>query len=441
MEQRPIIIKRIKKTAHAHHGGSWKVAYADFVTAMMAFFLLMWLLGFTTEGERKAISDYFQSPSAIQGKGGSSSSLIDMGKGMDSPRNSQKKPNQETTAVSREDVPTESSAAAAGSPDAKMLAKENDKKRLESLLEELKQAIDASQALKPYKDQLLLDISPEGLRLQIVDKENRPMFDIGSANLQSYTRGILHEISKVIAAVPNRISIAGHTDARAYSDGADFSNWELSSDRANACRRELVRGGVAEEKIARVVGLASTVLFDKSNPLSPINRRISIVVMNKETEDAMLRKEENEKYVASDAPVTVETIEAAPVAERVIETLPLPKAVEPVVAPPVEKPIQPALAPAPVKAIEPTPAPAKKIAPAATPVPVKTATESAKLNAKPDAALPVKPGVAPVVKSPRVPSSVQLPGLPIKNPATGIIAPAVALPPKAPSAEQNKTNP
>ena len=123
MEQRPIIIKRIKKAAHAHHGGSWKVAYADFVTAMMAFFLLMWLMGFTTEGERKAISDYFQNPSAIQGKGGSSTSLIDMGKGMDSPRNSQKKPNQETTAVSWVDVPTESSAAAAGSPDAKMLAK------------------------------------------------------------------------------------------------------------------------------------------------------------------------------------------------------------------------------------------------------------------------------------------------------------------------------
>ncbi len=314
MEQRPIIIKRIKKAAHAHHGGSWKVAYADFVTAMMAFFLLMWLMGFTTEGERKAISDYFQNPSAIQGKGGSSTSLIDMGKGMDSPRNNQKKPNQETASVSVKDVPEESAAHAVAvtAADAKMIETEKDKKRLESLLEELKQAIDASQALKPFKDQLLLDITAEGLRLQIVDKENRPMFDVGSANLQSYTRSILREISKMVASVPNHIIIAGHTDARAYASGAEFSNWELSSDRANACRRELVRGGVGEEKIARVVGLASTALFDKSNPLSPINRRISIVVMNKETEDAMLRKEENEKRVASDAPVTAETIQAAP---------------------------------------------------------------------------------------------------------------------------------
>ncbi len=433
MEQRPIIIKRIKKAAHAHHGGSWKVAYADFVTAMMAFFLLMWLMGFTTEGERKAIADYFQSPSAIQGKGGSSTSLIDLSKGMDSPRTSQKKPNQETTAVSREDVPTESSAAAAGSPDAKMLAKENDKKRLESLLEELKKAIDASQALKPFKDQLFLDITPDGLRLQIVDKENRPMFDIGSANLQSYMRGILHEVSKVIAAVPNHISIAGHTDALAYANAADYSNWELSSDRANACRRELVRAGVGDEKIARVVGLASTTLFDKANPLSPINRRISIVVMNNETKDAMTRKEETEKPVVSGEPVIAETIQSAPVAEAVNMVAPtsLPRVLEPVPTAPVEKPVQPS--PPPVKMVEPTPAPAKKVAPTIPPVSVKAAAPSAKSNTKPDA--------APALKRPTTPSAVQLPGLPINKPATGMIAPTIALPPKAAPAEQNKINP
>ena len=403
MEQRPIIIKRIKKAAHGHHGGSWKVAYADFVTAMMAFFLLMWLLGFTTEGERKAISDYFQSPSAIQGKGGSSTSLIDMGKGMDSPRTSQKKPNQETTAVSREDVPTESSAAAAGSPDAKMLANENDKKRLESLLEELKKAIDASQALKPFKDQLLLDITPEGLRLQIVDKENRSMFDVGSPNLQSYMRGILHEVSKVITGVPNHISIAGHTDARAYASAADYSNWELSSDRANACRRELVRGGMSDEKIARVVGLASTVLFDKANPLSPINRRISIVVMNKEAEDAMLRKEANEKPVADEAPVTepVSVAEPAPLA-----------VVEPAPDLPVEQPI-------PARALEPVPTATKKIAPATQPVAAKSAA--------------TQPNATPKLST--APASVQLPGLPIK-PLTPGITPKTATP-----TQQNKTNP
>ncbi len=419
MEQRPIIIKRIKKAAHAHHGGSWKVAYADFVTAMMAFFLLMWLMGFTTEGERKAISDYFASPSAIQGKGGSSTSLIDMGKGMDSPRTSQKKPNQETTAVNTEDVAQESRAAAASGSgqDSKLMEAEKDKKRLESLLEELKKAIDASQALKPFKDQLLLDISPEGLRLQIVDKENRPMFDVGSANLQSYTRQILREISKMIAVVPNHISIAGHTDARAYASGADFSNWELSSERANACRRELVRGGVGEEKIARVVGLASTALFDKSNPLSPINRRISIVVMNKETEDAMLEKEKNAKQFSGDDAVTAATIEAAPAMES-IPGARVEKLVPPSAAP------APDLTRAPVKMTEPSPVAAGKIAPTSA-VPVTTATTKPKTAATPT----MPPSATGTVKLPTIPSAVQLPGLPISNTATRTATPTKSKPP------------
>lgn len=434
MEQRPIIIKRIKKAAHAHHGGSWKVAYADFVTAMMAFFLLMWLMGFTTEGERKAISDYFQSPSAIQGKGGSSTSLIDMGKGMDAPRTSQKKPNQETTAVSTEDIAQESSAkAASGSgQDAKLMEAEKDKMRLESLLEELKKAVDASQALKPFKDQLLLDITPEGLRFQIVDKENRPMFDVGSANLQSYTRGILHEVSKIIAVVPNHIMIAGHTDARAYASGADFSNWELSSDRANACRRELVRGGVGEDKIARVVGLASTALFNKADPLSPINRRISIVVMNKATEDAMLRTEENDKHAANDAAATSDLIQSAPVNESSNISAPVPAVAVEKLPQPIALPTS---TPSPVKAVEPTAAPAKKVAPATTPQATTITATPAKPSAKNATTSPV-----PEATSVKTGSSVQLPGLPINNPATSIIAPAIAIPPK-PTVTETKTKP
>ena len=444
MEQRPIIIKRIKKAAHAHHGGSWKVAYADFVTAMMAFFLLMWLMGFATEGERKAISDFFANPSAIQGKGGASTSLIDMAKGMDAPRSNEKVPNQETTSVNVKDTPDESAAklVAASAADVKMLEADKDKKRLESLQEELKQAIDASQALKPFKDQLLLDITPEGLRLQIVDKENRPMFDVGSANLQGYTRGILREVSKMIATVPNHISIAGHTDARAYASSADFSNWELSADRANACRRELVRGGVGEEKIARVVGLASTVLFDKSNPLSPINRRISIIVMNKETEDAMRLKENSEKRFTNDTPTTTDVIRAVPT----IEPAPVEKVIAPTASPtltpaPTPTPIPtptptPTLTPTPAKVIEPTPVPTKKVVPTAMPAPVKVVTPTGKSKSKVSATPVVEPSALPLVKLPAMPSAVQLPGLPINNPATGNIAPAIALPPKTAPAEQ-----
>lgn len=451
MEQRPIIIKRIKKHGHAHHGGSWKVAYADFVTAMMAFFLLMWLMGFTTEGERKAISDYFQNPSAIQGKGGSSTSLIDMGKGMDSPRSAQKKPNQDTTSVNVEDVNSEAPGQSLSvSEDSKKLLTEADKKRLESLMEELKQAIEASQALKPFKDQLFIDITSEGLRIQIVDKENRPMFDVGSANLQSYTRGILREISKTIAAVPNRISIAGHTDARGYAAGADYTNWELSTDRANACRRELVSGGVFDEKIARVVGLASTALFDKANPLSPINRRISIVVLNRETEEAMMKKEENEKRIESDAQVTAETVGATVEMGQPVVAAPTlapepAKSVEPAPIKPVEvtpvKPVAPLAPPAAKMSDVPASSSVKSVAaPATAPA---TTPDAPKVKAKPVASVPAKtdataPPTKPAsdVKLPAIAPAIQLPGLPITTPATGGFAP----PPK-PATDPSKPKP
>ena len=293
---RPIIIvKRPKKKAE-HHGGAWKVAYADFVTAMMAFFLVMWLVASVTKEQRAAIFDYFKNPSMEQGKspkpspgqngpGGASTSVINMGGGLDSMRSAVKKDtgvmaNQAIVPVSHPDV-----------DQAKKVAAEADHKQLESLMEELRQAIDKSQALKPFKDQLLLDITPEGLRIQIVDDKNRPMFDLGSAKLKDYTNEILKTLSGYLNTVPNRISLTGHTDIRPYPGGGSYTNWELSADRANSARRALESGGLAAEKIARVVGLSSSVLFDKDNPLNPINRRISIIVMTKAAEDSALKTE------------------------------------------------------------------------------------------------------------------------------------------------------
>lgn len=422
MEQRPIIIKKIKKHGHAHHGGSWKVAYADFVTAMMAFFLLMWLMGFTTEGERKAIADYFQNPSAIQGEGGSSTSLIDMSTGMDSPRTNEKKPNQDTASVNAKDTPSEAPGdTLAASEESKKLLTEADKKRLESLMDELKQAIDASQALKPFKDQLFIDITSEGLRIQIVDKENRPMFSVGSARLQSYTRDILREISKVVAAVPNRISIAGHTDALPYTAGADYGNWELSAERANACRRELVNGGVAGSKVARVVGLASTALFDKANPLSPINRRISIVVLNRETEEAMLKGEESEKQVESEVGVTADMLGTT-------EALAAPVVSTPEVAPELAKPVEPTPvhtpAPATAKAIEvtkPEPIFTQPVAP------VEKPRDKPKAKKESDVKMEAVPAHTPdSIKLPTVAPVIQIPGMPTQTPVSGgpVVPPA-----------------
>jgi chemotaxis protein MotB len=303
-KKQPIIIKKIIKGGHGHHGGAWKVAYADFVTAMMAFFLLMWLLGGTSHLVREGISDYFKNPAGLQGPGGASTSMIKLGGAMDVPRsNLQKKaPSDETKKVFLQNDKSGDKTEPAKEKyveNVNNVEQEQDRKRLDDLLQQLKQAIESSQVLHAFKDQLKLDITAEGLRIQIVDKENRPMFDSSSAILKTYTRNILHDIAKIVNTVPNRVSIAGHTDASAFTghyvlveygsfeERRAYSNWELSADRANAARRELVVGGMQQDKIARVVGLASSVLFDKTKPTDPVNRRISIIVLNKEADAAI----------------------------------------------------------------------------------------------------------------------------------------------------------
>ena len=285
-EQRPtIIVRRVKKVAGGgHHGGSWKVAYADFVTAMMAFFLVMWLMGATTNKDRAAISEYFRNPSPLSGKsfspapgpagpGGASTSMIKLGGTMDLPKgesdNPFAKPPGEADQVSEEQQ------------------KAQEKQRLETLMQALQEAIGKSQALEPFKDQLLLDLTPEGLRIQIVDQQNRPMFDLGGTVLKPYTQKILAELAGFVNQVPNHISITGHTDTTQYASSRGYTNWELSAERANAARRALVAGGMQEDKVSRVVGLSSSVLFDKQSPQNPINRRISIVVMTKAAEEAL----------------------------------------------------------------------------------------------------------------------------------------------------------
>jgi len=279
--QRPIIVKRVKKHAAGHHGGAWKIAYADFVTAMMAFFLLMWLLGSTTSGDLKGISEYFQTPLKVALMGGSgsgdSSSLV-KGGGQDLTRSEGQ--------FKKGEIREEKKIINLKAAEAELARQERIK--LRDLKERIESAIESNPALKPFRKQMLLDVTTEGLRIQIVDENNRPMFASGSAQLQPYTRDILREIGKALNDVPNRISISGHTDAQPYSGGnKGYSNWELSADRANAARREVISGGLLENRMLRVVGLSSAVLFDADNPLNPINRRISIIVMNKKTEEAV----------------------------------------------------------------------------------------------------------------------------------------------------------
>ena len=280
--QQPIVVKRIKKGGEAAHGGAWKIAYADFVTAMMAFFMLMWLLGSTTQGDLQGIAEFFQNPLKVSLQGGSgsgdSSSLI-QGGGKDlSASHGQ---------VKQGDI--EGPKKTINLQKLKAEFEKAERAKLSGLKAELETMIDASAVLRQFKNQLLLDLTSEGLRIQIVDEKNRPMFDSASSEVKPYTRVILREIGNVLNKVENHVSLSGHTDAQPFAGGArDFSNWELSTNRANASRRELIAGGMRDDKVMRVVGLASTVLFDKENAYNPINRRISIVIMNKRTEEAIL---------------------------------------------------------------------------------------------------------------------------------------------------------
>lgn len=293
--QRPIVIKRVKKAAHGHHGGAWKIAYADFVTAMMAFFLLMWLLGSTAKGDLNGIAEYFKTPLKVALQGGSGAgdaSSIIKGGGQDLTKKAGQLQKSEKPSPKKTTDVKSSKIVEGKNPVNLQAAKEElekqEKEKLKELKAKLEKTMDSNPTLKQFKKQVILDITSEGLRIQIVDEKNRPMFDSGSAVMKPYTKEILHEIGKVLNQVPNRISLSGHTDATAYSGGErGYSNWELSAERANASRRELVAAGIDEGKIVRVVGLASSINFVKDDPMDPANRRISIVVLNRKAEEAL----------------------------------------------------------------------------------------------------------------------------------------------------------
>ena len=288
---RPLVIKRIKKVAGGHHGGAWKIAYADFVTAMMAFFLLMWLLGSTAAGDLKGIADYFTNPVKVSMMGGTG-----MGDATSILKGGGKDLTSSSGQVKRGEVEGKSKGAPLREAKAE-LRKEferQEKAKLNELKKDIEKLIDSNSILRQFKNQLLIDVTSEGLRIQIIDEQNRPMFDTSSAELKPYSKVILREIGRALNVVPNKVSFSGHTDAAQFSGGEKgFSNWELSSNRANAARREMIAGGMDENKVLRVVGLSSTMLFDKNDPLSSSNRRINIVVLNKRTEDAMLQEDGN----------------------------------------------------------------------------------------------------------------------------------------------------
>jgi len=256
-----------------------KIAYADFVTAMMAFFLLMWLLGSTTEGDKKGIADYFASPLKVAlmggpGSGGSNSILSGGGRDLSASGGQVDGGDGERTEKLR------------GAQTAQTMRRQQESERLDKLRDKIVNVITNNPKLSEYADQIRIEKSPDGLHIQIVDAQNRPMFDSGAAMVKPYMRDILREIGNVLTDVENRISLAGHTDSKPFGNGImGYSNWELSADRANAARRELVAAGMPDNKLIRVEGLAYSQPLEPENPLSQVNRRISIVIMTKEAEE------------------------------------------------------------------------------------------------------------------------------------------------------------
>jgi len=272
-----IVIKKIKKGGHGHHGGAWKLAYADFVTAMMAFFLLMWLLGTTEPAFRQGIAEYFKDPwkPSLQGgpNTGDATSVI-KGGGEDI---TQSEGQIKLTNEGKQDIVGEAAES------------EKEMEQLGALKEKIERMIETSPLLQQFQSQLKIDITQEGLRIQIIDSEGRPMFNSASARMESYALEILHQIAPVINELPNKISIAGHTDAKPFpGSGQGYTNWELSADRANSARKELIKSGLKEEKMMRVVGLSSSVPYVNEDPLAATNRRISIIVMNKQTAEEII---------------------------------------------------------------------------------------------------------------------------------------------------------
>jgi chemotaxis protein MotB len=275
---RRIIIKR-PVIAAGHHGGGWKIAYADFMTAMFAFFLVMWLLSSSSKKQLAGIAEHFKMPLNVALNGGAAIS------------------NSPSVIPGGGDPAQPKKLAVQPEPDVNI----EDPRRLDQLKQKLDEMIESSPLLKQFRPQLLIDITPEGLRIQIVDSSNRPMFDRSSARVVSYMRTILQEIGPVINAQPNKITLSGHTDATQYAQGdKSYSNWELSADRANASRRELIAGGLQEAKVLRVMGVASSMHLDKEDPSAAANRRISIVVLNQRAQTEI---ENSNAAVAAAAPI------------------------------------------------------------------------------------------------------------------------------------------
>lgn len=268
-DKRPIVIRR-KKVVHAHYGGAWKIALADFMTALMAFFLVLWLLSVSSEETRRGVAEYFSTPliSAITGGDRSGSTSAIPGGGPDPTHSDGERAMIDSLQRSR--------------------PSSQDRRFFMNVQERIERAIERDPELRQLRSQMRFDLTREGLRIQLLDTDQRPMFELGSDQVAPYMRSLLRTIAPLLNELPNELSISGHTDSVPYAGGySGYSNWELSNDRANASRRELIAGGFDPGQLLRVSGFADRVMLPETEPTDPINRRIELVVLLPEIAEAI----------------------------------------------------------------------------------------------------------------------------------------------------------
>jgi chemotaxis protein MotB len=257
---RPIIVKKIYEAPHAgHHGGAWKVAYADFVTAMMAFFLLMWLLGATTEKQRKSIADYF-APTLVQKKEGAAGGNALL---------------QGDSALAKDNLATSVSGTGSRAIPA---TREQDRVKFKDIARALNVRMESNETLKRLMKNIRFTETREGLRIDIVDEAEFSMFRVGTDHLLPDARALVGEVARVAADVPNDLIVRGHTDALPYVRNGVMNNWLLSTARAEATRQALSLAGVGADRFARIEGVADREPFNPANRFDPKNRRMSITL-------------------------------------------------------------------------------------------------------------------------------------------------------------------
>lgn len=298
-DERPIIIKRIKKVSGGHHGGAWKVAYADFVTAMMAFFLLLWLLNAVTEEQKRGIANYFRPTLAVQNTSATFTILAGQAQPMEDMSGGSSVQTETDDPEQADITQPEPAAAESSTPQtdegdkpkpgegekpvdlaaAQAAVAAEEQKQFEQIKSEIQNAIQESPELKELEKNLQIDQTEDGIRIQLLDQEKISMFPSGSSVMNPRSRELLAKVAEVVKTLPNRIEISGHTDAKPYPGGNNYTNWELSADRANASRRVLVAAGISPDRLEKIEGRADTDPFVVGDPFDPQNRRISIILL------------------------------------------------------------------------------------------------------------------------------------------------------------------